>query len=292
MELLAGAIAEPVTIRNTRPARPVFKIVPENPRLGRVCVDIQQYSVDPDEDEVGYEIRWYRSQDSGATFVYKQEISWIAPLGTCFPSAFLADGDIWRAEVIPFEVEEEKTAEDEGAAKRVESLVARGDGEITWDQVVVSEGTFRPEVRVTLPGDADILAWGPTEIAWQSEDANGDPVTVYLFYAAQKSKGSLAAIAGNLPETGSLLWQPPNEKPALDLSGDGELGFEDLWLLSARWLYEPETGAEYYIFARGIDSAGAEGEAFSVGRVVGPGELPGTPAGLVALMHNWRNGDQ
>ena len=261
---------------------PTFKIIPENPRPwdDDLCVDIQEYSTDLDGDEVGYEVQWYRSQDGGLTFVYKKELSGLTPFCTCISSSFFASGDIWKAVVIPFEeASVDKDLQDKDST--------RVEGEITWDQVVVSEDNVRPVVLITSPGAEDIIAVGDVTISWQSYDENDDPIFVDLFYATRKSKAILQPIENDLPGPGSLMWIPPG-KASCDLSGNGSIDFQDLCLLANDWLSD-SAGIEYYIFARGEDTNYAIGEVFSVGKVIVPQEMPSTPSGLIELLKQWRS---
>ena len=262
-----------VTIMNSTPTAPLIMISPGTPGpMESLSAVIVELSTDADGDEVRYEIRWYRSQDGGQTFVYQPDLSGIAPSGNWIPPGYLIEGDLWRVEVIPFETE---SPEDKG--------------EIGWDQVYVGDNQ-RPVVVIDRPESSGILTCASTVVSWHSLDPDGDPVLVDLYYDTDGIEGGSTLIAEGLPEEGTMIWEPPVAPGAglsFDLSGDGYLSAEDLFLLAGRWQADVE-GTRYWIFGRAWDSKGAIGEAFSPGAIMVPEEMPGIYEVFLDLLREWR----
>ncbi|MBE7558132.1 hypothetical protein HS125_03965 [bacterium] len=285
---IANLRAEPVVILNTPPTAPVVRIVPENPQpWDGLGVEFLEYSYDADGDAIGYEIRWYRSQDGGQTWVYRVEVSGVAPRGSWVPPAFLHEGDLWRVEAIPFE----KTP----SSKAGESLAAdeeRIDGEAGWDQVYVGENR-RPRVFIAKPVLQNALAGPSVEIVWLATDDDGDPVTVDLYYDEDNRPGGLILIAEGLPASGSYSWTPPLAKPGgvkTDLNGDGRVAAEDLLRMAERWGLGPGTAASYRVFARAYDDKNAMGATYGPGTVFVTDELWCDVEGLYLLIQAWHSG--
>jgi hypothetical protein len=255
-----------VLVVNSPPGPPQIEIVPESPRpVDMLTVLATEFSVDPDGDEVGYEIRWLRSRDLGVTF----DLIPILTNSLWVPAAYLAEGDVWRVEVIPFEIE------------------SGIEGEIGWDQVYIGEDS-RPVVRILRPS-SDVLALGPVGIEWEAEDADGDPVTVDLYYDTDRTPGGAVPIEFDLPETGFITWIPPtlNETAfSPDFDGNGIVSAEDLFILASKWRAESDNSDRYVIFARAW-AKGTTGEAFSNGNVIVPAEYPTGEEGLLQLMGQW-----
>ncbi len=273
-----------VTIRNTTPTTPVVKIIPDDPRPWEgLAADIIVYSIDADNDPIGYEMRWYRSQDGGLTYVYKAEVSGEAPGGTWVPPAFLANNDLWRVEVIPFEktiVRKPKTA---GLEERIE-------GNIGWDQVFVGDNT-RPRF-LNLSPESDLSpGTSPITIQWESIDSDGDPVSVDLYYDDNFSKGDSILIASGLSASGSFSWTPFNAAFQSGNSDNQIINFQNLFVIGKHW-QDPTDSQSLYIFARVWDSKGAMGEAFSPGKVSIPAAIPNNAEGVHLLHSMWHGLNQ
>jgi hypothetical protein len=253
-----------VTIVNATPTAPVVEIIPESPRLGDMLTALlRESSTDADGDAIRYKIRWLRSQDGGETFQLNPILTepWVYP-------PYIAEGDVWRAEFIPFEVE------------------TGIEGETGWDQVYIGDDS-RPTVRILSPG-TDIPALGPVTIQWEAEDADGDPVTVDLYYDTDRTEGGAVPISGGLPATGAISWTPPGLPDGIldpDYNGDGLVAAEDLFHLASKW--QQETGEKrFVIFARAW-ARGTVGEDFSDGDIIVPSEFPTDMNGLLELLGQW-----
>jgi len=268
----------PVTILNSTPTAPVVEIRPPEPVPGEdLGINILAYSTDPDGDEVLYRIDWYESEDGGETWVRKVELMNLAFIS----GIYLQEGDLWRVEVTPYEV----------AAAKTDSIAAMEEGEPGWDQVYVGYNSD-PVVTVTFADEGDTVAMPNARILWSAVDPDGDPVTVDLYYDSDGVEGGSVLIASGLAAAGSIDWEAPaaaKGMPGLDLSGDGSIGPDDLFLFSKRWRADPP-GLGYRIFARAYDSNGAMGEAFSEGSVIVPEEMPCDASSLVDLRSRWRTG--
>lgn len=273
-----------VTIQDTTPSAPVVQIMPQNPSpWDGLAADFVIYSrdLDPGEDIDGYEIRWYRSQDGGLTFVYKPEVSGIAPQGSWVPPAFLAEGDIWRVEATPFQEVQGTLAQ---SLNRIE-------GETGWDQVYVGENNL-PQVSVDIVGASEVFALPDCTIVWRSEDLDGDAESVDLFYSEDQTRVKLLPIASGLDPCGQMVWRPPlleDQAGTADLSRDGKIQSDDLFLLSERWRM-PVRGVKYYIFARVWDSKMAKSECCSEKKVVVQESFPCECNGLFRLLRQWHQG--
>ena len=275
----------PVTVENAPPTSREVQIIPENPRpWDGLSADIVAYSIDSDYPEdpatVGYEIRWYRSQDGGETFVFKVEFSGVAPVGTSIPSSALQDGDIWRVVAIPFERD--------SLQGKAGMAILRVDGEPGWDQVYIG-ANGSPEVTIETPTDTTIADPDVT-IAWTAEDPDDDAVTVDLYYESDMIPGGLIEIGLGLPASGSMVRTAPVPAKAnmtLDLSGNDLVDAVDLFMFSARWLDEPK-GVRYRIFARAWDEHGAISDTYSAGVVIVPTELPAMEESLLDILGAWR----
>jgi hypothetical protein len=256
-----------VLVVNSPPGPPEIEIVPENPRsTDMLTVLATEFSIDPDGDEVGYWVRWLRSRDGGETF----DLIPILVNQLWVPPAYTADGDVWRVEVIPYELDNPEV-----------------EGELAWDQVYIGENS-RPVVRILQPS-SDVFALGPVGIEWEAEDADGDPITVDLFYDTDRIEGGATPIEFDLPETGFITWTPPtlNETAfSPDLDGNGIVAGEDLFILASKWYTETGESERYVIFARAWAN-GTTGETFSDGDIIVPLEYPTDEKGLLELMRQW-----
>jgi hypothetical protein len=257
----------PLLIHNSTPTAPVVDIIPDHPvATDGLTAFVTQFSTDADGDGIGYAIRWYRSQDGGQTFDLIPILTWLT-----VPPGYLAEGDIWRVEILPFEIADPDV-----------------EGEIGWDQVYVGVNS-RPTVTVTRPGPENAIAMPLVTIAWEADDIDGDAVTVDLFYDTDDIEGGALPIVMDQPESGFMTWEPPGAGEAMasvDLSGDGLVDAEDLFILASRW-YDLTEAARYRIFARAWDEKGAIGEAFSPGEIIVPAGLPTNVQGLLQLLREW-----
>jgi len=264
-----------VTVQNSPPAAPVVEIRPAEPMPGEdLGINILVYSTDPDGDDVAYRIDWSESEDGGATWIDKVELRNLAFIS----GLYLQEGDLWRVEVTPYEV----------ATGKANAGAAGVEGEAGWDQVYVGENSD-PVVWIENPGSGNAVAAPEVLVAWQAEDADGDPVTVDLYYDADGVKGGAVLIGSGLPASGSLLWTPPGvmkQSAAADLSGNGTIDGEDLFVIASRWLEEP-SGPRYRIFARAYDSKLAVGDAMSDGEVIAAGETYAGPSLLAEVKGAW-----
>jgi hypothetical protein len=271
----AEAVTAPVTIHNSTPTAPVVEIRPPEPIPGEdLGINILTYSTDPDGDEVLYRIDWYESVDGGETWLHKIELT-----GSAFISGiYLQEGDLWRAEVTPYEV----------VPAKADSAVAVEEGEPGWDQVYVGHNSD-PVVTVTFAEEGNITAMPDARIFWSALDPDGDPVSVDLFWDADGLEGGSVLIAEGLDASGTIDWEVPvtgKGTPGMDLSGNGAIGPEDFFLLANRWNADP-AGPKYRIFARAYDSNGAMGKAFSEGCVIAPESLPCNPDAVLRLRAEW-----
>ncbi|MBE7559017.1 hypothetical protein HS125_08735 [bacterium] len=272
-----------VNIRNSPPTAPIVTIVPVNPQpWDGLGAEFVEYSIDPDGDPISYEIRWYRSQDGGQTFVYRIEVSGVVPEGSWVPPAFLREGDIWRVEAIPFELASAKASGGVAAA--------RIDGDKGWDQAYVG-ANYRPTVVVQAPGPGNLWATPSVRIGWRAGDPDGGPLRVDLYYDADAYPGGEVLLQSGLPGTGVLEWTPPRGHvgvPSLDLTADGRLLFDDLFQLALAWGVPLRGGAAYRIFARVWDDKNAVGTDYSDGLVIVSEKIPPDGGGLLELIENWR----
>ena len=269
---------DPVTIKNSTPTAPVVEIRPPEPVAGEdLGYNVLVYSTDPDGDEVYYRTDWYESEDSGETWIHKIELT---NLPFISGSVYIQDGDLWRLEITPYEVD----SIDKNLAKNADII----EGLVGWDQVYVGENT-RPTVIIDEPATGLTIAYPNTKIAWHTEDADGDTVTVSLYYDSDVVEGGEILIASDLPGEGIFMWEPPfegGEIPTIDISGNGKVDVNDLFLLATNWQIEVD-GTTYRIFARAWDTKKAIGESFSNGKVMIPNEVPANKQGLMRLFEQW-----
>jgi len=263
-----------VKIHNSPPSAPVVEILPKNPSPGQdLGAEIVVYSVDPDGDQVDYRFDWYKSLDGGETWIHKIEFTDIPFVS----HIYLFQGELWRVEVTPFEVPDGNSL-----------TLAGQDGESGWDLVYVGDNE-RPVVTIDLPGSLDVVADPSIDIAWHAEDANGDDLTVDLYYDADGVKGGAILIAEGLSASGSIKWTPPVSKTVgdnIDLTGDGRISHRDVFALAGLWEKNSAVGG-YRIFARAWDDKGAMGESFSDGCVIVEGDLPAGRSRLIGILEQW-----
>jgi hypothetical protein len=276
--VFAEAGTAPVAIRNSTPTAPVVEIRPPEPVPGEdLGINIVTYSTDPDGDEVDYRIEWYESEDGGETWIFKTELTDLAFIS----GIYMQEGDLWRVVVTPYEV----------PAAKPESAAAVEEGEPGWDQVYIGYNSD-PVVTVGFEQAGNVVAMPDARILWSAVDPDGGPVTVDLFYDTDGTEGGSILIASGLDAAGSIDWVAPASgkgMPGLDLSGDGSIGPDDLFLFAKRWEADPP-GPGYRIFARAYDANGAMGEAFSEGSVIVPDEMPCDAGSLADLRRQWRTG--
>jgi len=266
----AGTLSGYASVINSTPTAPLVHIYPESPdEFSSLSAVVTGFSVDYDGDEIEYEVRWYRSTDMGETFEYLPFLS-VPPYGGLFiPPGYALEGEVWRVEVVPFEV---------GGFW--------AEGEHGWDQVYIGEDS-RPVVEILKPS-VDTFALPSVDIVWNATDADGDPVTVDIFYDTDRVEGGALPIVLGQPETGFISWIPPTENETSfspDLDGSGTVSAEDLFILASRWYRATET-ERHVIFARAW-AKGTTGEAFSDGDVTVPVQFPTGREGLLELLRQW-----
>jgi len=87
-------------IHNTPPSPPVVQIRPKPTQSSdELAFDVQIYSVDPDGDEVDYDLIWLKSTDGGATWVHKGELDGDARVSPLLTS----EGDLWGVSYMPYD---------------------------------------------------------------------------------------------------------------------------------------------------------------------------------------------
>lgn len=162
-----------ITIGNGVPSQPIVQILPRTPQPGNsVVVDVEVYSVDPDGDRVGYEFRWSKSADNGATWIRKTELT-----GSSVDGQYIRAGELWKVEYIPYEIPLTKTAE-------------RVEGKAAEDIIRVGGGNLAPAVTLGQPFALDGQP-GQLRVRalWTARDPEGGPITIDLYLTDQGAFG-------------------------------------------------------------------------------------------------------
>lgn len=175
-------------IANSPPTFPIVQILPRTPNPDQdLAVDVVEYSTDADGDEVGYDFRWYKSVDSGETFVLKAELNGSSQVS----EVYIEPEDVWQVSYVPYEI---------GSGR------ARVEGQAGNDQVFIGQN------NVPAIDPLSAIARGPAPgggtsfvTSWSFADADNDPCVVDLFWT-NADRAQLTPIASGLPAT-TLLYE-------------------------------------------------------------------------------------
>lgn len=177
------------TIANAPPTQPIVKILPATPTpADDLIVDVQDYSVDPDGDAVGYDFAWYVSRDGGTSWTHKAELDGSSQVS----HLYIHDGDLWRVDYTPYE----KSASKPGAKPATGSLAAtKVIGKPGQDQVYIGPNhqpalSFKTVTGTKWPNGRTTFG-----AAWSWSDADKDACTVQLYWTDRGAYG-LHPLAG------------------------------------------------------------------------------------------------
>ena len=177
------------TIANTPPTQPIVKILPATPTpADDLIVDVQEYSVDPDGDAVGYDFVWYVSRDGGTSWIHKAELDGSSQVS----HLYIHDGDLWRVDYTPYE----KAASKPNAKPATGPLAAtKVIGKPGQDQVYVGVNhppalSFKTVTGAKWPNGRTTFS-----ASWNWSDTDGDACTVQLYWTDRGAWG-LHTLAG------------------------------------------------------------------------------------------------
>lgn len=188
----AGSCA--VTIANSPPTQPVVELLPDPYEEDKdLVVDVMIYSTDPDGDAIGYDFRWFKSTDGGASWIHKAELD----ASSLVSEIYIHTNDLWRVEYIPYE----KTLAQQRLKGRSapELKYTRVEGQAALDQLFTGSNNPPALAFGSLKGWVE-NGVDAIKATWTASDADEDAMTVGLFWTDKETSG-FVPLASGLPGT-------------------------------------------------------------------------------------------